>query len=60
VLADGKLEGNTVACPKHGASFDVLTGKSTIGPKVFGFRGKTSDVKAFEVKVEGTDIFVKI
>ncbi len=51
-LADGKLEGNIVTCPKHGSTFDVTTGKSTSGPKVLGFRGKTSDARAFEVKVE--------
>jgi len=60
VLADGKLEGSTVTCPKHGATFDVITGKSIVGPKVLGFRSKTSDGRMFEVKVEGSDILIKI
>lgn len=60
VLADGKLEGSTVTCPRHGSTFDITSGKSTGGPKVLGFRGKTSDEPMFEVKVEGSDIFVKI
>lgn len=60
VLAAGKLEGNSVTCPRHGSMFDVTTGKSLRGPKVMGIRGSTSDLPAFEVKVEGSDIFVKI
>lgn len=60
VLADGKLEGSTITCPRHGSTFDVATGKSITGPKVLGFRGKTSDQRVFELKIEGSDIFVKI
>lgn len=59
-LVDGKLEGSTIVCPKHGATFDVITGKTTAGPKMLGFRGKTADLRVFEVKVVGPDILVKI
>jgi len=59
-LAEGKLEGSVVTCPRHGSTFDVITGKSTGGPKILGFRGKTSDEPAYEVKIEGTDVLVKM
>ncbi len=59
-LAEGRLDGSVVTCPRHGSTFDIITGKSVGGPKMLGFRGKTSDEPVFEVKVEGTDILVKI
>ena len=31
-LARGKLEGNVVSCPLHGARFDVTTGRNLEGP----------------------------
>ena len=33
-LAQGKLEGGIVTCPRHGARFDVRTGKATRLPAV--------------------------
>jgi nitrite reductase/ring-hydroxylating ferredoxin subunit len=31
-LSEGKLDGSTVTCPKHGAQFDVCTGAVLRGP----------------------------
>ncbi len=59
ILANGTLEGNVVTCPRHGSQFDVTTGKNLRGPKVLGMRFKTSDEPAFEVRIEGSDIFLK-
>jgi 3-phenylpropionate/trans-cinnamate dioxygenase ferredoxin subunit len=50
---DGSLEGTTLTCGCHGAQFDVTNGK------VLGLPAAV-DLKTFEVKVEGADIFVKI
>jgi 3-phenylpropionate/trans-cinnamate dioxygenase ferredoxin subunit len=59
VLANGKLEGNVVTCPKHGSRFDVKTGKNIVGPKILGIRFKTADEKSFEVKIEGSDVLLQ-
>jgi nitrite reductase/ring-hydroxylating ferredoxin subunit len=58
-LSKGTLEGNVVSCPKHGAKFDVTTGKSVAGPKIGFLRLKTGDEPVYEVKVEGSDVLVK-
>lgn len=60
ILANGKLEGNVVTCPRHGSQFDVTSGKNLIGPKILGVRFKTGDEPSYEVKIEGSDILVKV
>ena len=57
-LASGKLEGTVVTCPRHGAQFDVKTGKAVGDAKVAFMKMKVKDVESFPVKVEGTDILV--
>lgn len=52
-LSDGRLEDHTIACPRHGAKFDIRTGKALTMPA-------TVDTAAHEVKVEGDEIFVRI
>jgi metal-sulfur cluster biosynthetic enzyme/nitrite reductase/ring-hydroxylating ferredoxin subunit len=52
-LSDGKLADHTIACPRHGAKFDIRTGKALTMPA-------TVDTAAHEVKVEGDDILVRI
>ncbi len=49
-LADGVLEGTCVSCPWHGWQFDVVTGKTPLGPKI--------KQAVYEVKIEGQDVFV--
>ena len=58
-LSKGSLSGNIITCPRHGAQFDVTTGKAILGPKVLAFRLKIKDEPSFEVKVEGKDILLK-
>jgi 3-phenylpropionate/trans-cinnamate dioxygenase ferredoxin subunit len=58
-LSKGKLDGTTVTCPKHGAKFDITTGKVVSGPKVLFMHPKIIGETAYEVKVEGTDIMLK-
>ncbi len=55
-LAKGKLEGRIVTCPRHGARFDVTTGKTLSGPKIGFLKLSTRDLPAYPVKVEGTGI----
>ena len=52
-LGDGPLEGHQVACPRHGARFDIRTGKALTMPA-------TEPVAVHEVKVEGNDVFVRL
>jgi len=55
----GTLEGNTVACPKHKAKFDVTTGKVVSGPKMLLIHPKIKDEPTYTVKVEGKDILLE-
>lgn len=44
-LEDGALDGFTVACPRHGATFDVRTGAALTMPA-------TTAVPSYAVKIE--------
>jgi 3-phenylpropionate/trans-cinnamate dioxygenase ferredoxin subunit len=48
-LVEGDLDGFEIECPRHGARFDVRTGKALSMPAVI-------DVKRFNVRVEGDEI----
>ena len=51
-LSDGEIDGTTVECPKHGALFDIPTGKNLTLPA-------TQPVPAFTVRVDGDQIYVE-
>lgn len=50
-LDRGELEGETVVCPRHGATFDVRTGDALTLPAVV-------PLMTFGVSVDGDDVFV--
>jgi naphthalene 1,2-dioxygenase system ferredoxin subunit len=50
-LADGWVEGETIECPLHQATFDIRTGKVLAAPA-------TQDLRVYPVKVEGDEIHV--
>ena len=52
-LSEGSIEGTTVSCPWHGATFDVCTGKHLTPPA-------PADVPCYKVRVEGGDVEVEI
>jgi 3-phenylpropionate/trans-cinnamate dioxygenase ferredoxin subunit len=54
-LSDGPLdaEHGTIACPRHGAKFDIKTGAAVTMPA-------TKPTIAHEVKVEGGQVFVRL
>ena len=52
-LAEGKLTGCVIECPRHGARFDVRSGKA-IGFPAF------EPVPTHQVEVRGDDIYVAI
>ncbi len=51
-LGDGELDGDQIECPRHGARFDVRTGKATAFPAVH-------PVGTWPVRVEGNDVLVE-
>ena len=59
-LSKGKLEGQNITCPRHGAKFDVTSGDCITFPKIAFFRPKIKNENAYEVKVEGNSIKVNI
>ena len=52
-LSDGEFEGHEIACPRHGAKFDVRCGKAICMPA-------TQNTGSHEVKIDGDDILVKL
>jgi 3-phenylpropionate/trans-cinnamate dioxygenase ferredoxin component len=52
-LGEGKLDDRTIACPRHGAKFDVRTGRALTMPA-------TKPTVAHDVKVIGDDVCVKL
>jgi 3-phenylpropionate/trans-cinnamate dioxygenase ferredoxin subunit len=49
-LAQGKLEGHILQCPRHGARFDVRNGKVLTGP--VDIEGRAWDLRTYPVVVE--------
>jgi len=52
-LGEGQLEGYAIACPRHGAKFDVRDGQALTMPA-------TEATTVHEVKVEGQAVLVRI
>jgi nitrite reductase/ring-hydroxylating ferredoxin subunit len=52
-LADGEVSGHEVACPWHGATFDVRTGE-VVGPPA------PRAAVRYGVRVTGTDVEVEV
>jgi 3-phenylpropionate/trans-cinnamate dioxygenase ferredoxin subunit len=50
-LAEGELVGCEIECPRHGAKFDVRTGKVLAPPALV-------DVPAYDVRVENDEILI--
>jgi len=51
-LAEGELDGCIIACPRHGATFDIRDGKVLSPPAMV-------NVKSYEVQVQGDNIQVR-
>jgi 3-phenylpropionate/trans-cinnamate dioxygenase ferredoxin component len=54
-LSEGPLDSKsaTIACPRHGAKFDIQTGAALTMPA-------TKPTKSHEVKIEGDQVFVRL
>jgi NAD(P)H-dependent nitrite reductase small subunit len=51
-LGEGFVQGGRVACPWHGWTFDVKTGKHAMNPAI--------EVPSYPVTVEGDDVYVTV
>lgn len=52
-LAEGRFsEPYVIECPRHGAQFDIRTGKALRMPAVY-------PVKTYPIKIEGDEVFVE-
>ena len=49
-LVEGRLDGECIICPRHGARFNVKTGEQTMPA--------FAPVPLYDVKIEGVDIFI--
>ena len=52
-LGEGALEGFCIACPRHGATFDIRDGRALTMPA-------TRPTVAHEVKIEEGDVLVRL
>jgi len=52
-LAEGELDGCVIECPRHGAKFDISSGKLLAPPALV-------DVPAYPVRVEGGEIQIAL
>ncbi|QDT90679.1 Rieske (2Fe-2S) protein [Gimesia algae] len=50
-LTNGCIEEGAIVCPRHGARFDLVTGKALCMPA-------TKSIRTFEVEVRGQKIYV--
>ena len=50
-LDAGELDGERVMCPRHGAYFDVTTGRALTLPAIF-------PLPTYPVRVDGDDVYV--
>lgn len=53
ILGYGDLEGSIIECPRHGAKFDVTTGRAVAPPAI-------RPVQTYPVRVRGDDIEVGV
>jgi metal-sulfur cluster biosynthetic enzyme/nitrite reductase/ring-hydroxylating ferredoxin subunit len=52
-LSDGRLDDHTIACPRHGAKFDIRSGKALTMPA-------TQDTACHEIQIRGDEVWVRI
>ncbi|MFT5522808.1 MAG: 3-phenylpropionate/trans-cinnamate dioxygenase ferredoxin subunit [Pirellulaceae bacterium] len=52
-LGDGELSDDTIACPRHGAKFDIKTGEALTMPA-------TENTVVHQVKIDGDHVLIQI
>ena len=51
-LTDGRIEGKSIECPRHGARFDLCSGRPLCMPAV-------EPIATYEVERRGDDIYLR-
>lgn len=59
-LVEGELKDGYIVCPRHGAEFDLKTGKNVGNAKIAFVKMKVGDAKKYELKVEGTNLLIDL
>jgi len=59
-LADGVLEGSAIKYPRHGAKFDLTTGRNIGQAKVLFIKMNVKGAKSYKVEVQGAEVFVEL
>jgi 3-phenylpropionate/trans-cinnamate dioxygenase ferredoxin subunit len=59
-LSEGTLQDGIVTCPRHGAKFDVKTGRAVGDAKIAFVKLKVRDTRCYPVKIEGNDLLIDI
>lgn len=52
-LDQGELDGHAIECPRHGARFDVRTGRVIALPAII-------PIQTYDVRVDGDDVSVRV
>ena len=52
-LAGGRIDGKAIVCPRHGARFDIETGKVLCMPA-------TEDIEVYPVRLRGEEVEVEV
>jgi 3-phenylpropionate/trans-cinnamate dioxygenase ferredoxin component len=59
-LAEGRLEGDIITCPRHGSQYNVKTGEAVGKAKVAFIRIMPHDAERYETHVDGTNVIVEL
>jgi 3-phenylpropionate/trans-cinnamate dioxygenase ferredoxin component len=59
-LSKGKLEGTVVACPNHGASFELTTGQPCTNAKIAFLTMKVKPERCYSVKVQEDSVMIGV
>ena len=59
-LSRGRLEGKTVTCPLHKATFDLTTGEVIDVAHLLFLKFKTKQAATYPVKIDGDSVMVDV
>ena len=59
-LSAGTLQEGIVTCPRHGAHFDLRTGKAVQGAKILFLHMEVRDLPVYPVRIDGEEVLVDV
>lgn len=59
-LSEGTIEGTAIKCPRHGAMFDLATGKAIGQARILFLKMSVMDANSHRVEVRGDAVFVEV